>query len=988
VTTQTPINTKSKPIYSIKSAATPTTKHNLLKIGHINVRSLRKKYFLLKHLLDKENYDILCITESLLKPFHLIADFPGYNMIRSDIQKKGQRGVAVIYKTELKTSHYILKYDDLSNNLELISIKVQSSYFKSFIISCVYRHPLYTKQTLSNDLESLDYVYKDFLSSNLNFLSLGDFNLRDHHIKPLLDNLDQLNLEQLIDKPTRQQNKLDLMITNAVSFVSKVRVYEPFLSDHCLTDCAFNIRKPPCDKKVIQLRPYKSIDPAKIKCDLESYPLPDPFLNSDDQLINVMNIISDTFDKHAQVIVKKVPIRDHKISVSDSTKKLIKKRDLLYRANKRKPSLSTKTQLTRMKTRVKFCIYNDTKYSLDAKIRATNIWKGLNQIYPLKPKKSMDSHFTPEEVNDYFVSISMPCLGNDHQQRGTSVDPDLIMEIDDQDKFALAYISNADIRNIWKKMKKTQVTSTDPMEISPRMIDISLNSDRFTHYLSCMYNKFISSGYIPPILKTAKVIPIPKINSPTSCNDLRPIALQPVLIKIFEKCIQSQLSYYVNTMNILSPCQFGFRKMHSTSHALSTIMDYIYKEVDVGNICILLALDLKKAFDKVDRAVLLSKMARYGINVKVIEALISDRRQFVYMNSNGTSCCSNTKLTKLGVAQGSCISCLFFTLLINDLPNHVKNSMTVMFADDTSLVISGKPEELFSIICKLEDDLSSVNSWMNVNNLELNESKTQMLVVAKPNILKKLGDVSVKINCFPVARVKQLKILGVILDDKLDFILHAKDVSKKCYAALFSLFPLKRLLSYESRLKLINSQVISILDYAFLVWSNGSKQVSNIVNRIIRMAARFIFDKNKFDPVLHEINYNLEWLMCKYRFQFEALKFAFKVMHNLVPDNFKNYFNTDNVNLRTTRNSSYKTPVSNANSKWGEQSLHVTAYQLWLNIPETISTCNSFPRFKKLAYSFILTKQINELEPNLHDIKNCQKDCQQCALLLIDLIDD
>jgi retron-type reverse transcriptase len=130
-------------------------------------------------------------------------------------------------------------------------------------------------------------------------------------------------------------------------------------------------------------------------------------------------------------------------------------------------------------------------------------------------------------------------------------------------------------------------------------------------------------------MKLSKIIPLPKKSNPTSPNDLRPIAIQPVLCKLLEKCLIPQLSSYLETNQLITPHQFGFRKYHSTSHAIIAITDYMYQEIDKGKVCLVVTIDLRKAFDKVDRAVLLHKLTWYGIDTKLIESLLKGRSQYV-----------------------------------------------------------------------------------------------------------------------------------------------------------------------------------------------------------------------------------------------------------------------------------------------------------------------------------------------------------------------
>jgi retron-type reverse transcriptase len=84
---------------------------------------------------------------------------------------------------------------------------------------------------------------------------------------------------------------------------------------------------------------------------------------------------------------------------------------------------------------------------------------------------------------------------------------------------------------------------------------------------------------------------------------LKPISIQSNIDKLFEKCLYFQLSSYINRSNLLSTSQFGFRPRHSPAHAIIKLTDYMFDALDKNEVCILVALDIRKAFDKVDREI-------------------------------------------------------------------------------------------------------------------------------------------------------------------------------------------------------------------------------------------------------------------------------------------------------------------------------------------------------------------------------------------------
>lgn len=76
-----------------------------------------------------------------------------------------------------------------------------------------------------------------------------------------------------------------------------------------------------------------------------------------------------------------------------------------------------------------------------------------------------------------------------------------------------------------------------------------------------------------------------------------------------------------------------------------------------------------------------------GVNCNLLKSYLSERRQYVSINNQETA--STIKYTTRGCVQGSSLSAIMFLVMINDLPKHVKNSITIMFADDSQFVISG-----------------------------------------------------------------------------------------------------------------------------------------------------------------------------------------------------------------------------------------------------------------------------------------------------------
>ena len=95
--------------------------------------------------------------------------------------------------------------------------------------------------------------------------------------------------------------------------------------------------------------------------------------------------------------------------------------------------------------------------------------------------------------------------------------------------------------------------------------------------LTIIINLSILEGKVPDLLKVAKIIPVYKNDDNCSPSNYRPISLLSIFDKILEKTIYLRLKQFLEKHNILYKYQLGFRENHSTSHALTDLVEYIYK---------------------------------------------------------------------------------------------------------------------------------------------------------------------------------------------------------------------------------------------------------------------------------------------------------------------------------------------------------------------------------------------------------------------------
>ena len=151
---------------------------------------------------------------------------------------------------------------------------------------------------------------------------------------------------------------------------------------------------------------------------------------------------------------------------------------------------------------------------------------------------------------------------------------------------------------------KTKSTIGIPIEIKC----IKLASDYISEALALVFNSSSTHGIMADILKKSKVTPVDKGGDRFDPTNYRPISALSSISQIFEKLVCKQVLSFVEKHKILNECQFGFRKGHSTEHAIAEITDNLKNSIDNNLITCRVFLDFSKAFDTVKHAILLQKL--------------------------------------------------------------------------------------------------------------------------------------------------------------------------------------------------------------------------------------------------------------------------------------------------------------------------------------------------------------------------------------------
>lgn len=177
--------------------------------------------------------------------------------------------------------------------------------------------------------------------------------------------------------------------------------------------------------------------------------------------------------------------------------------------------------------------------------------------------------------------------------------------------------------------------------------------------LTYIFNLSISNGIFPELLKRALIIPIFKSGDADCVNNYRPISILSAISKVLEKIMNNRLISYLDTNNILSNRQYGFRRKKSTNDAVLDLTNFVVEALDKGRKSIAIFLDLSKAFDTVSIPHLISKLSTLGIRDKqlgLFSSYLTNRKQCVKIGENVSSALT----VEYGVPQGSILGPTLF----------------------------------------------------------------------------------------------------------------------------------------------------------------------------------------------------------------------------------------------------------------------------------------------------------------------------------------
>lgn len=785
---------------------------------------------------------------------------------------------------------------------------------------------------------------------------MGDFNIdwkssEDTYSKRLIKCVADMGMIQIVNKYTHilkeSRTIIDLVITNDRDQRVVDVLDEPGYMNHRTIELGLEIE----DETKIVKKNFRKLIVSKAKAKEKllkvqwNYNIRDINENFED--------IIDKIEEVRNVIMpeREIEIKKNSCWFNDKIKEAIERRKQAHKRFVMTDSLNDWEEYKKRRNETVQLIRKEKQKYYEEKIdenkyNTKNMWKTIKQL--TGSKKECDTvaivkfgedvyddslDIIVEKFNNYFVNSVVEIVGSIRQ---SNKQVPLINKYDSLTNFKL----------IEEKELKKMVFSLSNKS-SPDGITIAFIKEYWEEIknpIIHVVNSSIEKCSIPERLKISVVIPLRKVARTICCEEFRPVNTLPAIEKILEKIIYNQLEKYIRENNILSRFQSGFREKHSCETALQCVIGEWKEYRDKRLSIVVVFLDLKRAFETVDRKRLIDKLYACGIRencLKWFQNYLDNRKQKVRCERKE----STLREVKIGVPQGSVLGPLLFAIYLNDLEDYLKHCKYHCFADDTIIYLEGNNvEELINVI---NSELKDLSEWFAVNKLKLNVNKTKAMCITSENEYRRIMDHQrvITIEGENIEFVEVVKYLGVMVDYKLSFKNHVDYICKKIGKRLGVMYRIKNSLTQYARYMLYNAIILPMFYCCgtILYLSNNCEidRLQIMQNRGMRM----ILNCNMYTRVSDMLEC-LGWMNVRQLLEYQTLIFIYKINTGGMPSYFDKYIiyckDVHGYDTRRRNNLYIKT----ANKNMGYNSVFVKGFIKFNELEEDIKNVNNIKIFK------------------------------------------
>ena len=333
---------------------------------------------------------------------------------------------------------------------------------------------------------------------------------------------------------------------------------------------------------------------------------------------------------------------------------------------------------------------------------------------------------------------------------------------------------------------------------------------------------------------------------------------------------------------------------------------------------------------------------------KWFDSYLTNRQPRVCINTSF----SNPRYLKCGIPQGSVLGARIYTMYVRPMSEIINrhNVSYHSYADDSQLYIQcdNNEESTRCAITRFERCISDICGG---NSLKINQDKTEFIIFSCKS--DQYNHLSINVGSEIIYPNKSVKILGITLDSNMNMQQDLVNTCRSSYMHIRKINSIRKYLSKESTITLVNATVLMRLDYCNSIYTGLPQKTLHKLQLVQNAAARLITltpPHYHISPILKELN----WLQVTQRCQYTILVLTFKVLHNEAPAYIANLFNWYTPS-RTLWSASTTSLVPNKNKTvmLGRRLIDTTSAALWKNLPNDIKFARNIIHFKKLLKPLI-----------------------------------
>ena len=936
-----------------------------LRIGTINIRSIKRNDQLLLREIIYSDLDISIATESWLKDTEADQIWAqGCDFNRSPFQchhanRHGRTGggLMLICKSTMDVKE-IQSQNTRSFEHATWSVSINN---KSLTINGIYHPPAKDGITNAMFINDVTEHLSEILTNKQNNIILGDFNIHiDDPLDPeagiFNDTMSALGLIQQVTCPTHTKgNTLDLIFSEMGDSIQFGKIHSgPMLTDHAIVFGELNLKKLKATTEVVTFRKIAAITDEML---LDEFNENIPF---DDQNQDLDQLITNLNDELKRVIDTLAPPKRMTLSThprqpwyNDTVKtkhKVTRKRErawLKYKQDSNwiayKKERNIYNRLLTYSKRQSLCKkINDLRGNTKELYKLTANLTGKAPQNPMPEDKS-DAQLA-EEFAEFFI--------------------DKIDKIRRQFHNTVAYISEE--KDVPQLKQFDPVTDSTVEEIINSMHSKSCELDaiptpllkrlmrKCLPFITKIVNISLTHGIFSNNWKVAIVRPLLKKAGLVLINkNYRPVSNLSFLSKLVEKCVLLQFNAHCDRYGLIPDFQSAYRKGYSTETGLIKLCNDLLWSMERQEVTMIVLLDLSAAFDTVDHDILLTIFKNhFGIADTALQwydKYLRPRKMKVCVNASY----SNELSLKYGVPQGSCSGANNFVAYCAPIEDIVKEPVSINgYADDHSLRRTFNPNsraDESQCVKDLQISVQDIGNWMTSMRLKLNCDKTELILFGSRQQLLKCKTSEIELDGYPFSLSQYVKYLGGGLDSTLSFKKHIGNVTGKAMANFFRIRGIRKYLNKDACQTLLLGLCISHLDYTNAILYGLPDVDIDKLQRIQTMCAKLVLNRKKSDSATEALK-ELHWIPVRLRITFKLLMVIHRCLHGDAPKYLKDLLIRTPAPERNLRSSidTERLIIPRIKLKtFASRAFSVAGPTEWNKLPLRIRHLTSYGQFKK-----------------------------------------